>query len=149
MSCFLSAGGALSRRRHGHHHVHQDDHAGHPEPVWLRGGGEPGCSQSPPGPIQGGGRTQRRTSTCTCPNRRSHGPVCFCGVLTVSCRSVCGQNGQTPLMLAAEQGSLEIVQELIRRGANVNLDDVVSLCVLVPRRPRLLGDRPFSGRFPW
>ncbi|KAK5852509.1 hypothetical protein PBY51_006363 [Eleginops maclovinus] len=33
-------------------------------------------------------------------------------------------NGQTPLMLAAEQGSLEIVQELVRRGANVNLDDV-------------------------
>ncbi|XP_037541917.1 kinase D-interacting substrate of 220 kDa B isoform X2 [Nematolebias whitei] len=33
-------------------------------------------------------------------------------------------NGQTPLMLAAEQGSLEIVQELLRRGANVNLDDV-------------------------
>ncbi|XP_053737835.1 kinase D-interacting substrate of 220 kDa B isoform X2 [Synchiropus splendidus] len=33
-------------------------------------------------------------------------------------------NGQTPLMLAAEQGSLDIVQELIRRGANVNLDDV-------------------------
>ncbi|XP_059908466.1 kinase D-interacting substrate of 220 kDa B isoform X3 [Gadus macrocephalus] len=33
-------------------------------------------------------------------------------------------NGQTPLMVAAEQGSLEIVQELIRRGANVNLDDV-------------------------
>lgn len=29
-------------------------------------------------------------------------------------------------MLAAEQGSLEILQELIRRGANVNLDDVVS-----------------------
>lgn len=29
-------------------------------------------------------------------------------------------------MLAAEQGSMEIVQELIRRGANVNLDDVVS-----------------------
>lgn len=29
-------------------------------------------------------------------------------------------------MLAAEQGSLEIVQELVRRGANVNLDDVVS-----------------------
>lgn len=28
-------------------------------------------------------------------------------------------------MLAAEQGSIEIVQELIRRGANVNLDDVV------------------------
>ncbi|XP_062864164.1 kinase D-interacting substrate of 220 kDa B isoform X1 [Trichomycterus rosablanca] len=33
-------------------------------------------------------------------------------------------SGQTPLMIAAEQGSLEIVQELIRRGANVNLDDV-------------------------
>uniref|UniRef100_A0A671TZA9 Kinase D-interacting substrate 220b n=1 Tax=Sparus aurata TaxID=8175 RepID=A0A671TZA9_SPAAU len=33
-------------------------------------------------------------------------------------------NGQTPLMLAAEQGSLEIVQELVRRGADVNLDDV-------------------------
>lgn len=29
-------------------------------------------------------------------------------------------------MLAAEQGNLEIVQELVRRGANVNLDDVVS-----------------------
>lgn len=28
-------------------------------------------------------------------------------------------------MVAAEQGNLEIVQELIRRGANVNLDDVV------------------------
>ncbi|XP_042356849.1 kinase D-interacting substrate of 220 kDa B isoform X1 [Plectropomus leopardus] len=32
--------------------------------------------------------------------------------------------GQTPLMVASEQGNLEIVQELIRRGANVNLDDV-------------------------
>lgn len=37
------------------------------------------------------------------------------------------QNGQTPLMVAAEQGNLEIVQELIRRGANVNLDDIVSV----------------------
>lgn len=59
------------------------------------------------------------------------------------------QNGQTPLMLAAEQGSLEIIQELIRRGANVNLDDVVSalsvalfsvlllpLAAAVARRPR-------------
>uniref|UniRef100_A0A6Q2Y9N0 KAP NTPase domain-containing protein n=1 Tax=Esox lucius TaxID=8010 RepID=A0A6Q2Y9N0_ESOLU len=34
------------------------------------------------------------------------------------------ENGLTPLMVAAEQGSLEMVQELIRRGANVNLDDV-------------------------
>ncbi|XP_054469500.1 kinase D-interacting substrate of 220 kDa B [Anoplopoma fimbria] len=33
-------------------------------------------------------------------------------------------NGQTPLMVAAEQGNVEILQELIRRGANVNLDDV-------------------------
>ncbi|XP_051579430.1 kinase D-interacting substrate of 220 kDa-like isoform X2 [Myxocyprinus asiaticus] len=33
-------------------------------------------------------------------------------------------NGQTPLMVASEQGSLEIVQELIKRGANVNLDDI-------------------------
>uniref|UniRef100_A0A4W6FY12 Kinase D-interacting substrate 220b n=1 Tax=Lates calcarifer TaxID=8187 RepID=A0A4W6FY12_LATCA len=49
-------------------------------------------------------------------------------------------NGQTPLMLAAEQGSLEIVQELIRRGANVNLDDVVTL---------LLGDRVLSGLRLW
>ncbi|KAF3835812.1 hypothetical protein F7725_028370 [Dissostichus mawsoni] len=55
-----------SSRQHGHHHLHQDDHAGHPEPVQLRGGREP----------------------------------------------------------AGAEGSLEIVQELIRRGANVNLDDV-------------------------
>nr|XP_055028982.1 kinase D-interacting substrate of 220 kDa B isoform X2 [Misgurnus anguillicaudatus] len=33
-------------------------------------------------------------------------------------------SGQTPLMVASELGSLEIVQELIRRGANVNLDDI-------------------------
>ncbi|XP_062252982.1 kinase D-interacting substrate of 220 kDa B isoform X2 [Platichthys flesus] len=33
-------------------------------------------------------------------------------------------NGQTPLMVTAEQGNLEILQELIKRGANVNLDDV-------------------------
>ncbi|XP_077413486.1 kinase D-interacting substrate of 220 kDa B isoform X4 [Vanacampus margaritifer] len=33
-------------------------------------------------------------------------------------------NGQTPLMVAAEQGNLEIAQELIKRGANVNCDDV-------------------------
>ncbi|XP_039523909.1 kinase D-interacting substrate of 220 kDa isoform X1 [Pimephales promelas] len=34
------------------------------------------------------------------------------------------ENGQTALMVASEQGSLEIVQELIQRGANVNLDDI-------------------------
>ncbi|XP_045065122.1 kinase D-interacting substrate of 220 kDa B isoform X2 [Coregonus clupeaformis] len=34
------------------------------------------------------------------------------------------ENGQTSLMVASEQGSVEMVQELIRRGANVNLDDV-------------------------
>ncbi|XP_054909252.1 kinase D-interacting substrate of 220 kDa B isoform X3 [Poeciliopsis prolifica] len=38
----------------------------------------------------------------------------------VDCRS---DNGQTPLMVAAELGSLEIVQELIRRGATIDLDD--------------------------
>ncbi|KAM4549512.1 kinase D-interacting substrate of 220 kDa B-like [Fundulus diaphanus] len=39
----------------------------------------------------------------------------------VDCRS---DNGQTPLMVAAELGTLEIVQELIRRGATVNMDNV-------------------------
>uniref|UniRef100_A0A8K9XZN9 Kinase D interacting substrate 220 n=1 Tax=Oncorhynchus mykiss TaxID=8022 RepID=A0A8K9XZN9_ONCMY len=34
------------------------------------------------------------------------------------------QNGQTLLMVTSEQGNIEMVQELIRRGANVNLDDV-------------------------
>lgn len=52
----------MTDRRHGHHHLHQDDHAGHPEPVQLRGGGEPGRSEDSPGPLQGGGRAQRRTS---------------------------------------------------------------------------------------
>ncbi|XP_044274415.1 kinase D-interacting substrate of 220 kDa isoform X4 [Varanus komodoensis] len=33
------------------------------------------------------------------------------------------ENGQTPLMIAAEQGNLEIVQELIKKGANCNLED--------------------------
>ena len=44
------------------------------------------------------------------------------GVSLFSC-----QNGQTPLMVASEQGNLEIVKELIRRGANANCDDVVSI----------------------
>ncbi|KAL4624039.1 kinase D-interacting substrate of 220 kDa-like isoform X3 [Arapaima gigas] len=39
--------------------------------------------------------------------------------------------GLTALMLAAEQGSVEIVQELIRRGANVNLDDVDGWTALI------------------
>lgn len=45
-------------------------------------------------------------------------------------------------MLASEQGSIEIVQELIRRGANVNLDDVVS------RRAQWINTytRSFQGR---
>nr|XP_046222460.1 kinase D-interacting substrate of 220 kDa B isoform X2 [Oncorhynchus gorbuscha] len=34
------------------------------------------------------------------------------------------ENGQTLLMVTSEQGNIEMVQELIRRGANVNLDDV-------------------------
>ncbi|XP_069462112.1 kinase D-interacting substrate of 220 kDa isoform X2 [Ambystoma mexicanum] len=34
------------------------------------------------------------------------------------------ENGQTPLMLAAEQGNLEMVQELLGKGANCNLDDI-------------------------
>lgn len=59
----LPVGGVVTDSRHGHHHIHQNDHSGHPEPVQLRGGGEPGCSQSSPGPLQGGGRTQRRTYT--------------------------------------------------------------------------------------
>ncbi|KAK2501936.1 hypothetical protein MC885_009378 [Smutsia gigantea] len=32
--------------------------------------------------------------------------------------------GQTPLMIAAEQGNLEIVKELIKNGANCNLEDL-------------------------
>lgn len=52
--------------------------------------------------------------------------ISYWRLLPVNEHHVCLQNGQTPLMLAAEQGSLEIIQELIRRGANVNLDDVVS-----------------------
>ncbi|XP_038584196.1 kinase D-interacting substrate of 220 kDa B isoform X2 [Micropterus salmoides] len=40
-------------------------------------------------------------------------------------------NGQTPLMVAAEQGNLEILQELIRRGATVNLDDIDGWTALI------------------
>lgn len=41
------------------------------------------------------------------------------------------QNGQTPLMLAAEQGNLEIVQELLKKGANCNLEDAVRISTLL------------------
>lgn len=54
----VSAGGAVRDRRHGHYHVHQDDHAGHPEPVQLRGGGEPVRPEGSPGSLQGSGWTQ-------------------------------------------------------------------------------------------
>lgn len=40
-------------------------------------------------------------------------------------RVLCPQCGQTPLMIAAEQGNLEIVKELIKNGANCNLEDLV------------------------
>lgn len=53
------------------------------------------------------------------------------------------QNGQTPLMVAAEQGNFEITQELIRRGANVNLDDVVSM----QTHKAFKGDRPLTHRY--
>ncbi|CAI5769535.1 kinase D-interacting substrate of 220 kDa isoform X3 [Podarcis lilfordi] len=41
------------------------------------------------------------------------------------------ENGQTPLMLAAEQGNLEIVQELIKKGANCNLEDADNWTALI------------------
>lgn len=61
MCVCVSAGCSSDTHRHGYHYLHQDDHPGHPEPVQLRGGGEPERSQGSPGPLQGGGRTQRRT----------------------------------------------------------------------------------------
>ena len=36
-------------------------------------------------------------------------------------------NGATPLMAQAQAGNLEVVQELIRSGANVDLQDDVSM----------------------
>lgn len=33
-------------------------------------------------------------------------------------------------MLAAEQGNLEIVKELLKKGANCNLEDTVSISVI-------------------
>ncbi|KAM4772606.1 kinase D-interacting substrate of 220 kDa [Rhinophrynus dorsalis] len=41
------------------------------------------------------------------------------------------ENGQTALMLAAEQGNLEIVQELLRKRANCNLEDVDNWTALI------------------
>uniref|UniRef100_A0A452ICE8 Kinase D interacting substrate 220 n=2 Tax=Gopherus agassizii TaxID=38772 RepID=A0A452ICE8_9SAUR len=41
------------------------------------------------------------------------------------------ENGQTPLMLAAEQGNLEIVQELLKKGANCNLEDADNWTALI------------------
>nr|XP_032817411.1 kinase D-interacting substrate of 220 kDa isoform X1 [Petromyzon marinus]XP_032817415.1 kinase D-interacting substrate of 220 kDa isoform X1 [Petromyzon marinus] len=54
-------------------------------------------------------------------------------VLLESCSSIDERNeiGQTVLMLAAEQGSLEIVQELLKRGANCNLEDDDSWTALI------------------
>lgn len=34
-------------------------------------------------------------------------------------------------MLAAEQGNLEIVQELLKKGANCNLEDAVRISTLL------------------
>lgn len=47
------------------------------------------------------------------------------------CLTLQFQNGQTPLMLAAEQGNLEIVQELLKKGANCNLEDAVCISTLL------------------
>ncbi|XP_012582826.1 PREDICTED: kinase D-interacting substrate of 220 kDa [Condylura cristata] len=46
--------------------------------------------------------------------------------LLEKCKDVDERNesGQTPLMIAAEQGSLEIVKELVKSGANCNLEDL-------------------------
>ncbi|XP_036604221.1 kinase D-interacting substrate of 220 kDa isoform X5 [Trichosurus vulpecula] len=49
------------------------------------------------------------------------------------CKDVDERNecGQTPLMLAAENGNLEIVKELIKNGANCNLEDVDNWTALI------------------
>nr|XP_038967543.1 kinase D-interacting substrate of 220 kDa isoform X12 [Rattus norvegicus] len=39
--------------------------------------------------------------------------------------------GQTPLMLAAEQGNVEIVKELLKNGANCNLEDLDNWTALI------------------
>ena len=40
------------------------------------------------------------------------------------------QNGQTPLIIAAEKGNVEIVHELIKRNVQVNIQDEVCYCCL-------------------
>ena len=41
------------------------------------------------------------------------------------------QNGQTPLIIAAEMGNVEIVHELIKRNAQVNAQDHVCFVLLL------------------
>jgi len=52
--------------------------------------------------------------------------------LLEKCKDVDERNecGQTPLMIAAEQGNLEIVKELIKNGANCNLEDLVYIKII-------------------
>ncbi|XP_036904575.1 kinase D-interacting substrate of 220 kDa isoform X4 [Sturnira hondurensis] len=53
--------------------------------------------------------------------------------LLEKCKDVDERNecGQTPLMIAAEQGSLEMVKELIKNGANCNLEDLDNWTALI------------------
>nr|XP_044993551.1 kinase D-interacting substrate of 220 kDa isoform X3 [Jaculus jaculus] len=53
--------------------------------------------------------------------------------LLEKCKDVDERNecGQTPLMIAAEQGNLEIVKELIKNGANCTLEDLDNWTALI------------------
>ncbi|XP_006864065.1 PREDICTED: kinase D-interacting substrate of 220 kDa [Chrysochloris asiatica] len=53
--------------------------------------------------------------------------------LLEKCKDVDETNecGQTPLMIAAEQGNVEIVKELIKNGANCNLEDLDNWTALI------------------
>nr|AKP95863.1 kinase D-interacting substrate 220 isoform 7 [Rattus norvegicus] len=53
--------------------------------------------------------------------------------LLEKCKDVDERNecGQTPLMLAAEQGNVEIVKELLKNGANCNLEDLDNWTALI------------------
>lgn len=66
----VPSGVAVSRCSHGgHDHLYEDDHHGHPEPLQLRGGGEPVCSQGAPGQVQRGGwqkRCEWPAELCVC-----------------------------------------------------------------------------------